>query len=273
MFGCFSIAKRGEHKVYQPKEEKTEAVPGKSHAKMDRCASARFKEDLAASAPKSGSFTASLDIKERGTAHEKVVSVKRSQPPLGMHDSVVGFGGKMDSPRGSALFFEDEEIQSVSSIVAIEELPSGMKIYRSENNKVVLQQQSKRGCTAAAGTMLILDHGKKADLNVLPRCNLWSTKVLERLIQESGLDTFRSDIHPGQPLKRLREKILTGGSAIISVDDPKLGGHCIIADFVEEDLSAIRIRDPFHGMEFTVGRDAFLKRFKGGEIVQIDAVL
>src|SRR5690606_32162719 len=103
----------------------------------------------------------------------------RSFPPLGIHDTVIAIGDQIVSVHGSGIFFEDQEIVKVSAVVAKETTDSWLTICFSESGKAIVQQQSIRGCTAAAAAMLFLNYGKRPDYQKLRRCNLGTFKTQE----------------------------------------------------------------------------------------------
>lgn len=43
----------------------------------------------------------------------------------------------------------------------------------------------------------------------------------------------------------------------------------MVIDDVSEDLSHVRLRDPYHGWEITVTTKAFLKEWHGGKAIQV----
>jgi hypothetical protein len=194
--------------------------------------------------------------------------IERRTPPLSIHDKVIGDFNGMWIPHGCPEFFRDDEISKVSKIVNSEVIGDTLKIYYSENGKAILLQQSIRGSSAASSAMLILDHKKIPCIRTIKSRDLNNFYVRKHL-ENSNLRASLSLISSDDPLSKLRQRLLKSGSGMISVIGPLLTGHSIVIDEIAEDLNTVRLRDPYHGWEITVTKEAFLKRFQRGPMIQI----
>ncbi|MBS0627455.1 MAG: hypothetical protein JSS09_04515, partial [Verrucomicrobia bacterium] len=196
---------------------------------------------------------------------------ERNTPPLGPCDTVIFSRSGRKSIHGNGELFSDSEIIEKLDIIERENIGLntyiGSSIYCSytKNRKAIIQQQATRGCTAATAAMLIKDNGKKPNLLALQSSYLGNNEKQVRDIQEAGL---KAVINSANDLSELRNLIIQNDSCIVSVSG-KLGGHVIVVDEVSEDLSKIRLRDPCHGWEITVSREAFFKEWHGGTAIQI----
>ena len=190
----------------------------------------------------------------------------RKTPPLSLCDTIIGTGSGIFSAHGVGTLFTDDEIIEKLNVVKKVEFGPDAFIYYTKNGKAIIQQQATRGCTAAAAAMLIMDHGKTPNFDELSRRNLGNDDDQIRDLKEAGLSPITPE---AKDLSELRDLIELNGSCIATVVG-KLGGHVIVVDFVSEDLSKIRLRDPCHGWEITVGSEAFLKEWCGGTIIQVE---
>ena len=120
-----------------------------------------------------------------------------------------------------------------------------------------MQQQATRGCTAAASGMLLMDNGYYPNPYKLRTRNLGTEEIMLSDLQIRDINPFVSHI---SRLCELRQALLDQGSAIVSVKKA-LGAHVIVADEVSEDLSKVRLRDPYHGWEITITSSAFLEEW------------
>jgi hypothetical protein len=136
--------------------------------------------------------------------------------------------------------------------------------------KRILQQQAGRGCTAAATAMLIMDHGKKINLDEVQQRNLGNDEGMMHDIGFAGLTPLLTSLDTKNLLQGLRKAIQEHGSAIVSISG-ELGGHVIVVDEVSEKLDSVRFRDPYHGWEITVSDKAFLQRGPDPKIIQIQS--
>lgn len=231
--------------------------------------------------PKSPAAEAgNLQSTEIGELPATVIQTRKI-PPVGSFDTTLILPSGVVSIHGSGQLFSDSEI--VEKLDLIKRVKIGSKgfkiglsfaernfdpdIYASctKHGKAIIQQQGTRGCTAATAAMLIMDNGKKPDLRALESRNLGSDDVQIHDIQKAGLTAI---VNSADTLLELRNLIIQNDSCIVSVSG-KLGGHVLVVDKVSKDLSKIRLRDPYHGWEITVGSEAFLKEWHGGKAIQV----
>lgn len=117
--------------------------------------------------------------------------------------------------------------------------------------------------------MLIKDRGKKTNLYILQERNLGNDEDIKRDIRAAGFKPIII-LLTSNSLEALRKQLLKSRSAIVSLEDPQAGSHSIVVDEASEDLSRVRLRDPYHGWEITVSAEAFQSRWQGNqEIIQI----
>jgi hypothetical protein len=137
---------------------------------------------------------------------------------------------------------------------------------RAKDGKWVIFQQGTQGCTAGSSAFLMLDHG------VIPRRDVLSGRtgapmeIVEQDLNAQGLNaivTLERTV-PSADLSALRDLILRNGSAAMRI---KFGnhngiGHAIVVDDISEDLTRVRLRDPWHGWDITVRGGIFLRNWK-----------
>lgn len=205
-------------------------------------------------------------------SHDDIISVERYEKYLLERKTLMyqrkipqrGFftGASSDLLLNSS--FSDQDIKQISKVKSEELLQDHLggfaKKSVSENNKIVLQQQAMKSCGHVCVAMLLMDLGFFPDLLKLKE-HLTTDDSRMEVLENYPCKEIRSEIEEetGEEfLKSLQNKILKDGSAIIGIDNG-MGGHVIICDEIAEDLSTIRIRDPWHGWEITLHADAFLK--------------
>lgn len=196
----------------------------------------------------------------------------RRYPPLSTYDTFVARRiSKISSVHGQATVFFDSEIISIHPVVHSIPLkahsigPSPCVDF-TDHGKAIIQQQAVRGCTAATAAMLIRDHGGPVDLFKLESTNIGTTEKMCRMIEQARLTPTISQLSAN--LDELASAISNNGPAIITLLDYS-GGHSIIVDAIDEETA--RIRDPYHGWEITIRKDALARRYQGGDVIQIRA--
>lgn len=194
---------------------------------------------------------------------------RRRIPPIGWCDTIIFKNGMIKSVHGSGELFNDSEIleklEIVKRVVIKRFIDSNLYAEYTRHGKAIIQQQGTRGCTAATAAMLIMDNGKQPDIQQLRIRNLGNDEDQIRDIENAGLIPLTNH---AATLSELRDLLSRHGSAIASVHD-QLGGHVVVVDEISEDLSQVRLRDPYHGWEITVKSEAFFKEWQGGEVIQV----
>lgn len=164
--------------------------------------------------------------------------------------------------------FEDSEILKVHEVSSRVFLGNNgsLPVYADKNSldQHIIQQLSKRGCSAGVSAMVILDHGKTPSIENMSRRNLGTDRDIMRDLNEVGLHPTLKRI--GKEMEKLIECIETDGPTIVTIQC-EIGGHCILVDEIHE--SYVRIRDPYHGWNINITRNAFEERWKGDSIIQI----
>lgn len=156
--------------------------------------------------------------------------------------------------------FGDKEILRVYATTKTE-TKNRVTIQYTKNDKPIIQQMATRGCTAAVSAMLIYESGKEMSADALENRNLGNEELNIRDFQKAGLKPIVSNCRNLEELKGLLEK---NGSAIVDVNS--VGEHVVVVDAITD--AAVRIRDPYHGWEVDVRRDAFESRWSGKNVIQ-----
>jgi hypothetical protein len=112
--------------------------------------------------------------------------------------------------------------------------------------------------------MLLLDHNLQAPLSLINEGESSTIKDLQDLLFKFDVKTNTRKIKITKPdvfLLSLKNEISLYGPCILSIQglkEGRIGGHFIIVDEISDDFNKVRIRDPFHGWEITITKDAFL---------------
>lgn len=196
---------------------------------------------------------------------------QRRYPPLGTVDTVKFEHGKPVSahPEKIDLFKKDEII---TLHAATSEQINDLLVHKDEKNRIVIQQQATRGCTAAAVSMLIYPKCGRIDVPYLRRTNLGDTTSMQSKIAELHLASRVTKLDLKKSIEDLlflmRNQLIVNGSAIIEIGG-EIGGHVVLVDEISEDLQTIRLRDPYHGWAISVGKNAFSTRLKQGQFADM----
>jgi hypothetical protein len=208
------------------------------------------------------------DFKKEPTA---LFSQERKIPPVSPSDTCKFKDGKIVSVYPNGKLFNDDEIVEKLPIVREETIKDekefSLTVFYTRNNKPIIHQQATRGCTAGVSAMLILDNNKVPNLQTLRFRNLGDNAVMLQDIKNAGLQGVENETK--KDLSALRDLIIKNGSCI-AYTLGKLGAHVIVVDEVSENLSRIRIREPYHGWEITVSKEAFLNEWVAGSVIQIE---
>lgn len=199
---------------------------------------------------------------------------KRRVPPLSQVDTIMMVSGVIKSVHGDGTekLFTDQEILKLHPSIRRVDIGNNIQVDIVENNKVVIQQQATRGCTAAAAAMLIHDAGKNVDLSSLQQTNLGNTKSIVSSIEKADLTPVVTELNTTnnskELLKQLQQLLRKNGSAIVSTSHD-IGSHVVVVDHISDNLNEVRLRDPYHGWDITVTKEAFMRGFHGGDIIQL----
>ena len=206
---------------------------------------------------------------------------ERTHPPEGIGGK-WGFQAKASS---SFQLFDDKDIIEKLAVEEKDEIGVNPNIFklvttetsrswvqddkpiyasRTQNKKNIIQQQASRGCTAAAAAMLIMDNGGKPDIAELINRHGGTPQQYINDFQKAGLTSIRTHAINLDDLSKLIKQY---GSCVATLTRGL--HHDLIVDEVSEKLSAVRIRDPYHGWEITVKKEAFSLMWTGGDIIQI----
>lgn len=205
----------------------------------------------------------------------------RTTPAPSLSDTCVYlFNGSVHSEHGEGEFFADAEIIGKENIVHSLDLLSykgssgfpsrfgddDVALNYTKYGKAIIQQQAVRGCTAAVTAMLLVDHKKDVNAESLRKRNLGDTDTMLQDLQMGGINGYVAWV---SSIQDLRQSLIQNGSAIVHLGG-EIGNHVAVVDEVSEDLSSVRIREPYHGWEITVTAEAFRKRGGGqGEIIHV----
>lgn len=192
----------------------------------------------------------------------------RTYPPISIIDTVVySRSGNIQSAHGQTEFFKDDEILDKADITRSVSLGSDVYAHYTKHKKAIIQQQATGGCTAAVTAMLIVDKDKKPNLTALQNRDLGDDSDMEFDLTNAGLIPIVSS---AQNLTQLKALIAPDNrSAIVHMQGDTLGAHVVIVDAIASDLSSIRLRDPYHGWEITVSKQAFERQWTPGDVIQV----
>lgn len=187
----------------------------------------------------------------------------RKTPPVGPYESVIiDDNGAVRSYRGSGVLFSDKNIVELMPIIKRADLGYNIYAEYTQHDKPIIQQGCLHGSTDAIVAMSVLDHGKLPDVAHLGTRN--NTILMVRLLA-AGLTAIKQEANT---LGELKELLNSNGSAIVSVYGAS-NEQYIIVDDISDDLSKVRLRDPYHGWEITVTAEAFLHKLSSNSVVQI----
>ncbi len=196
---------------------------------------------------------------------------ERGTPPLSIMDTITfNPENSLTSAHPKFNLFTDDEILRKEKILEKKTISPSTRIdvAYTQHRKAIIQQQGMRGCTAAVAAMLIMDHGKSPNIYELQTRNLGRKEDIKRDFSEAKLRTVVN--HPNT-LDTLRKFLNQDGSAIVDVGGEG-GNHVVIVDHIPENLSSVRLRDPYHGWEITVTAEAFQERWQPEEgIIQVNS--
>ncbi|WBA80772.1 cysteine peptidase family C39 domain-containing protein [Endozoicomonas sp. GU-1] len=158
---------------------------------------------------------------------------------------------------GYVLTYLDHEILTVHQPIRKEHIQESGKFKPIEvkytcNGRPIIQQQATRGCSYAVAAMLIHQHHGTVSVSDLESTNLGGDKLIFQALSTAGLSPFKTR-HAN--LEDLASAVNRDGSAIVTVSSLAGGMHDIIVDAVTD--ASVLIRDPYHGWEVEISRDAF----------------
>ncbi|NGX43378.1 MAG: hypothetical protein K940chlam7_01675 [Chlamydiae bacterium] len=204
------------------------------------------------------------NLDEKTLYLDKII-LPREHPGISRADTLVIREGKLQSMHGKGTCFLDEEILHLHNVKKTEDLGAGVVAKISESGKNVIQQRGARGCTAAVAAMLIRDRGGTPNVKAMDQRSLAGSGEICLDIRNAGFTPIHTErVDNLEHLKRLLEE---NGSAIVDINDKRIGSHVIIVDEIRDE--DVRIRDPYHGWEISVTLDAFKDRFFGFNAIQI----
>lgn len=186
----------------------------------------------------------------------------RTYPPLAMCDTVMNISAeKLVSIHGQGLCFQDEEIVAIRGRSLPPPLPNNqaeeIALGTTKKGKIILQQQSIRGCTAACVEMLKADNGKSINWSYMRSATLGNTKRMKRQLEKNNLQVITHNVN----FQKISKSIEQYGSAIIFIE-PGIGGHCVVVDKISYKRNIAYIRDPYHGWAIAITLSAFKNAVK-----------
>ncbi|MCC6278903.1 MAG: hypothetical protein IT289_13400 [Oligoflexia bacterium] len=204
----------------------------------------------------------------------------RRYPPVSFCDTImgqIGPDGKMEIHGLNEInvpLFSDAEIIRVITPTQPQKLRGlGGRFFNAESTTyghVVIQQQSRRGCTAAVVAMLIADRGGVIDIQALIETNLGDNKTMMNLASKSG---FKLElVYDGRlEIRDLAElsKLVTQYGSLAASIGTELGSHQIVVDYVDLKKRTMTIRDPFHGWQIEVPAAAVLETRSLSDLMRI----
>lgn len=217
-------------------------------------------------------------IKNRTLLPSHTSSQIRRTPPIGLTD-LKSLSHAEESNQMKGILFEDHEILNKEEVIRSQHLnyekkdlkrikevnrshphafTEKLEVLYTTHNKPIIQQQNSRDATMAAAAMLILEHGGFIQTHQMLYPDSLNTKSdINTWIKQAGFNPATTDIDNN--LEKLKKCVEEDGSAIVSLTS-QIGPHVVLVDEVSEDLSQVRLRDPFHGWEITVSGESFKKQ-------------
>lgn len=156
---------------------------------------------------------------------------------------------------GYSLSYHDADILEVNKPETILDIEK-INVKYTHNNRPVIQQQATRGCSYAVVAMLLHQHQRTFSVELLRTTNLRDKDFIIKSLSSAGLTALISSL---QTLEDLTEATGRYGSAIVTVCSAG-GWHSVIVD--EVTVNFVLIRDPYHGWEVKIRREAFLKSWQ-----------
>jgi len=204
---------------------------------------------------------------------------ERKYPPLSMNDTAVFKDREIVSPHSTHILFTDDEIVEKSFIVRMETIGKIKKVagtnlkdihlfkktiyaQYTEHGKAFIHQQSTHACIGTIVAMLCMDKGVKPDISLVETKIFGNEKRVLQLIRDAG---FTGEQKKAKNLSSLKDAIRDYYCAIVSTKADLT--PFIIVDDISEDLSKVRIRDPYHGWEISVTGEAFQSQWTPGKII------
>lgn len=203
----------------------------------------------------------------------------RSYPPLSSRDSVLFNPATqtLSSLHGKPNVFLNENIIKVHQVTRREFLAerkelsfftiaktTSVYVKYTHHAKPIIAQQSMRGCTAAAVSMLLKEHGKPIDFQLLRTTNFAQPEKMMRWIEAQNLTPLATEI---TSLEEAMPLLKAHGSAIITIRGDDFGIHTVVLDDLTKHYA--RLREPYHGWEVTIHRKALEACFLPGNVIQI----
>lgn len=149
-------------------------------------------------------------------------------------------------------FFENEDIVDYHRVIKEIPLEKASSIFAeiTDRKKHLIQQLGIHGCTAAATAMLLIDSEEEVDIRSFKERKFGTASQMVLDIEKGKKRALLTQIP--EKLEGLRTHIDKFGSAILPINDRKIGGHVIVLDNISPDLLLAEIRDPYHGWAITV---------------------
>ncbi len=205
----------------------------------------------------------------------------RSYPPLSSRDSMLfnPTTQTLSSLHGKPLVFANETIVKVHQVTRREFLAerkelsfftlaktTSVYVKYTHHAKPIIAQQSMRGCTAATVSMLLKEHGKSIDFQLLRTTNFAQPEKMIRWIEAQNLTPLSTEI---TSLQEAAPLLKIHGSAILTIRGDDFGIHTVVLDHLTKRYA--RLREPYHGWEVTVHRHALERCFIPGPLIQIQS--
>lgn len=164
--------------------------------------------------------------------------------------------------------FKEDEILEQHPVIA-EKKRSGMQVEFIIKKRSIIQQQSENGSAAATTAMFLVDNKKKFSVKSLREDATIDEKTQMLDLQNEGLQVLMAKV---SNVKELKNLITEHKSAIVRINDDKIGSHSLIVDKVSKTF--VNIRDPYQGVGIKVTREAFAKKFNSEDqsknVIQIN---
>jgi hypothetical protein len=145
----------------------------------------------------------------------------------------------------------------------------------TEDGRHIILQQACKSYMPTCVAMLVLDHGKKPNYNLIKTTSSATDSHAIKWIQEAGLKPKTTQIPSSGNVENLLSCCLSEhGPGILSIDHPIIQGHGVVLDEISVEKNHAKIRDSFHGRSLTLKLDVLLswlgKRETASYFLQIE---
>lgn len=218
----------------------------------------------------------------RDAAVIQAVSI-REYPRGALCDTVMtDASGKFSFEKSASgyLVFQNRDILRVN-LRAKGEFPAsfeGLPVGVADSGRHVIQQSGMQGCVGASTNMVLMDFGRKPDLEWQRSSHFDNESHILAALQRAGLQAElisipRRHTPPRGIEDRIKvlssldaqaeslERAAGSGNPVLLALSCEVGGHQVVLDAFSRERNRATIRDPLHGWSIDVSCAAVLARF------------